>query len=69
MATQSLPRQNAISELTQLLGERLTTSNAVRDQHANGECGVYAPQPPDALPRARPRGRRRGRGPIGPMGP
>jgi D-lactate dehydrogenase (cytochrome) len=49
MATQSLPRENAISELSQLLGERLTTSAAVRDHHANGECGVYAPQPPDAV--------------------
>ena len=49
MATQSLPRENAISELSQLLGDRITTSNAVRDQHANGECGVYTPQPPDAV--------------------
>ncbi|MDA0230002.1 MAG: FAD-binding protein [Proteobacteria bacterium] len=49
MATQSLPRENAISELSQLLGDRLTTSAAVRDQHANGECGVYTPQPPDAV--------------------
>ena len=49
MATQTLRRENVISELSQLLGERLTTSNAVRDQHANGECGVYAPQPPDAV--------------------
>ncbi|MFP6690250.1 MAG: FAD-binding protein, partial [Alphaproteobacteria bacterium] len=49
MSTQSLPRENAISELTQLLGDRLTTSNAVRDQHANGECGIYTPQPPDAV--------------------
>jgi len=49
MATQSLPRENAISEIFQLLGERLTTSNAVCDQHANGECGVYTPMPPDAV--------------------
>ena len=49
MATQSLPRENAISELSGLLGERLTTSEAVREQHGNGECGVYTPQPPDAV--------------------
>jgi len=49
MATQSLPRENAISELSGLLGKRLTTSQAVRDEHANGECGVYTPQPPDAV--------------------
>ena len=49
MATQSLPRENAISEISQLLGDRLTTSAAVRDQHANGECGLYTPQPPDAV--------------------
>ena len=49
MATQSLPRENAISELSSLLGERLATSAAVREQHGNGECGVYTPQPPDAV--------------------
>ena len=49
MATQSLPRDNAISELSDLVGERLTTSVAVREQHGNGECGVYTPQPPDAV--------------------
>jgi len=49
MATQSLPRENAISELSSFLGERLTTSIAVREQHGNGECGVYTPQPPDAV--------------------
>ncbi len=54
MATQSLPRENVINELAQLLGERLTTSTAVRNEHANGECGIYTPQPPDAV--AFPRG-------------
>ena len=49
MATQSLPRENTISELSQLLGDRLTTSVAVREQHGNGECGLYTPQPPDAV--------------------
>ena len=41
MATQSLPRDNAISELSDLVGERLTTSVAVREQHGYGECGVF----------------------------
>jgi len=37
-----------LDRLTPLLGERLTTSQAVRDQHGRDES-FHAPQPPDAV--------------------
>jgi len=38
----------AIAELAQLLGERLSTAAAVREQHGHGE-DYFTPQPPDAV--------------------
>lgn len=37
-----------IAELTELLGDRLTTTMAVREHHGHGE-DYYAPYPPDAV--------------------
>ncbi|MDH3738730.1 MAG: FAD-binding protein, partial [Alphaproteobacteria bacterium] len=37
-----------IAELTELLGDRVTTTQAVREHHGHGE-DYYAPYPPDAV--------------------
>lgn len=49
MATKTFVKDTVRSELRKLLGDRISTSMAVRDQHGNGECGVYSSQPPDAV--------------------
>jgi D-lactate dehydrogenase (cytochrome) len=46
------PRDAAIAEIKALLGERLTTAKAVREQHGRDES-YHAPAPPDAVAFAR----------------
>ena len=46
------PRDAAIAEIKALLGDRLTTAKAVRDQHGRDES-YHAPAPPDAVAFAR----------------
>jgi D-lactate dehydrogenase (cytochrome) len=46
------PRDAAIAEIKALLGERLSTAKAVRDQHGRDES-YHAPAPPDAVAFAR----------------
>ena len=57
MATSNTPTSNrhnaarldaVLSELKLVLGDRLSTSTAVRDQHAQGE-DHFRPAPPDAV--------------------
>lgn len=49
MATEALEKETAISELSALLGDRLTTAPAVRQHHATGEETYHTPHPPDAV--------------------
>jgi D-lactate dehydrogenase (cytochrome) len=46
------PRDAAIAEIKALLGDRLSTAKAVRDQHGRDES-YHAPAPPDAVAFAR----------------
>ena len=48
MASEPALQEAALTELSALLGDRVTTSPAVRDHHAAGEA-YYAPHPPDAV--------------------
>lgn len=48
MASEPALLETALTELSALLGDRVTTSPAVRDHHAAGEA-YYAPHPPDAV--------------------
>jgi D-lactate dehydrogenase (cytochrome) len=41
-------KDTVIEELKALLGERLSTSQAVREQHGKDES-YHAPEPPDAV--------------------
>jgi D-lactate dehydrogenase (cytochrome) len=47
-ATEPNARDAAIAEIRAFLGERLSTAQAVRDQHGKGEA-YHAPAPPDAV--------------------
>lgn len=47
-ATEPNARNAAIAEIRAFLGERLSTAQAVRDQHGKGEA-YHAPAPPDAV--------------------
>ncbi len=47
-ATEPTARNAAIAEIRAFLGERLSTAQAVRDQHGKGEA-YHAPAPPDAV--------------------
>jgi D-lactate dehydrogenase (cytochrome) len=47
-ATEPAARDAAIGELRDLFGERLSTAQAVRDQHGKGEA-YHQPAPPDAV--------------------
>ena len=51
-ALEAGPRDAAIAELKALLGERLSTAKAVREQHGRDES-YHAPAPPDAVAFAR----------------
>jgi D-lactate dehydrogenase (cytochrome) len=42
------PAENVISQLTELLGDRLSTTDAVREHHGHDESG-FKPLPPDAV--------------------
>ena len=48
MTTHYGPVENALPELTQLLGDRLSTAAAVREHHGHDESG-FKPIPPDAV--------------------
>jgi D-lactate dehydrogenase (cytochrome) len=47
-ATEPIARNAAIAEIRDLLGDRLSTAQAVRDQHGKGEA-YHVPAPPDAV--------------------
>jgi D-lactate dehydrogenase (cytochrome) len=47
-ATEPAARDAVIAELRDILGERLSTARAVREQHGKGEA-YHAPAPPDAV--------------------
>ena len=46
--SEPVARASAIAEIRTLLGERLSTASAVRDQHGRGEAYHHA-VPPDAV--------------------
>ena len=52
IALEAGPRDAAIGEIKALLGDRLSTARAVRDQHGRDES-YHAPAPPDAVAFAR----------------
>jgi D-lactate dehydrogenase (cytochrome) len=46
--TEPVAREAAIAEIREILGERLSTAQAVREQHGKGEA-YHVPAPPDAV--------------------